>query len=125
MAPNPEYDKDSFTDSPRNVVYKTFQKIRDFFSWAKHRIAHKLEHLKPSNLFDVLAEHGLALVVIIVVWEIIEDVIFPIWFIWMGNNVHPIFLAGAPAAWLICLHWLVVPLAWRSWINFKKAINKK
>ena len=122
MRPNPDYDTDELAKEPLAVLNRAMTSIRKFFSWAKHRISHKLEHVRPSNLVDILAEHGLALVVIIVTWEIIEDVLFPIMFIWLGNNVHPAFLAGAPAAWLICLHWLVVPLTWRAWINFKKAL---
>ena len=47
-----------------------------FIKWIKHRLAHKLEHLKWSNLKKVLKAHGTALVVIIVLWEIIEDVLF-------------------------------------------------
>ena len=69
-----------------------------------------------------MKEHGLALVVILVGWEIIEDVLFPILFIWLGNNVHPAFLAGVPAAWLLCLHWLAVPILWSAWM---KLSNKK
>lgn len=73
---------------------------------------------------DTLTEHGLALVVIIIGWEIIEDICFPLLFIWLGKNVNPIFLAGAPASWLLCLHWLVVPATWSMWIRFKGGISK-
>ena len=34
--------------------------------WLKHRIGHKLEHIRPSRLMDTIVEHGTALVVIIV-----------------------------------------------------------
>ena len=85
--------------------------------WIKNRISHKLAHLKLSRLLDTLVEHGTSLVVIIIVWEIIEDIIFPVLFIWLGTHVHPIFLAGAPASWLLCLHWLVVPIAWNAWLR--------
>jgi hypothetical protein len=64
------------------------------FQWTKARFAHKLEHLRWSRIKSVLQEHGLALVVIIVVWEIIEDIGFPLLFIWLGTHVHPFFLAG-------------------------------
>ena len=66
-----------------------------------------------------MKEHGLALVVIIVAWEIIEDVLFPILFIWLGNNVHPSYYAGAPVSWILCLHWLAVPAIWWCWIKIK------
>ena len=88
-----------------------------FFRWAKDRLSHKLEHFKWASLKKTLKEHGLALVIIIVVWEIIEDVLFPILFIALGNYVHPAFYAGAPAAWILCLHWLAVPILWGAWIR--------
>ena len=46
-----------------------------FFNWAKDRLGHKLGHLKWSSIKNVFRENGLALVVIIVGWEIIEDVL--------------------------------------------------
>jgi hypothetical protein len=88
--------------------------------WIKDRIKHKLEHFRWKNIKSVFREHGLALVIIIVGWEIIEDIAFPILFIYLGKHVHPVFLAGAPAAWLLCLHWLVVPIAWTWWVKIKK-----
>ena len=88
--------------------------------WIKGRIKHKLEHFRWKNIKSIFREHGIALVVIIVGWEIIEDIVFPLLFIWLGKHVHPIFLAGAPAAWLLCLHWLVVPITWAWWVKVKK-----
>ena len=88
-------------------------------NWAKERLKHKLHHFSWSSIKKTFKEHGLALVVIIVGWEIIEDVLFPLLFIFLGNNVHPAFYAGAPAAWLLCLHWLAVLLMWGWWIRFK------
>ena len=88
-----------------------------FFRWIRERFSHKLEHFKWSSIKKTLKEHGLALVIIIVVWEIIEDVQFPILFIALGNYVHPAFYAGAPAAWILCLHWLAVPIMWGAWIR--------
>jgi hypothetical protein len=90
------------------------------FRWIKNRILHKLEHVSLTAIKKTFADHGLALVVIIVGWEIIEDILFPILFIWLGKNVHPAFLAGAPASWLLCLHWLVVPVLWKAWISISK-----
>ena len=56
--------------------------------WVKHRLLHKLEHLRWSSIKQTLREHGMALVIIIVGWEIIEDVLFPILFVWLGTHVH-------------------------------------
>tara|TARA_Y100000034_G_C6876951_1_gene401229 strand:- start:1401 stop:1697 length:297 start_codon:yes stop_codon:yes gene_type:complete len=89
------------------------------FKWIKHRLLHKLEHLKFSNLIDTLKQSGLALLVIILVWELIEDIGFPIIFAWLGANVHPAFLVGIPASWLLCLHWLAVPIIWGAWIKIR------
>ena len=73
----------------------------------------------------IFKEHGLALVVIIVGWEIVEDVVFPIIFALLGNYVHPSFYAGIPAAWIICLHWFMVPLLWGVWIKIKGVDQEK
>ena len=94
-------------------------KIKEGYQWLVHRIKHKIGHLSWNTLKETLKEHGLALVVIIVAWEIIEDVLFPALFIFLGNTVHPAFYAGAPAAWILCLHWLAVPLMWSAWIRMK------
>lgn len=101
------------------------EKISKFFKWVKHRLKHKLEHLNFSKLMDTLKEHGPALVVIIVVWEIIEDILFPILFIWLGANVHPIFLTGAPVSILLCMHWLAVPVMWGAWVRLKKRFGSQ
>jgi hypothetical protein len=93
--------------------------MRKIFSWVKHRLLHKLHHIQWYSLKKTLKNHGLALVVIVVGWEIIEDILFPILFIWLGTNVHPAFLVGAPASLLLCLHWLAVPLLWAAWIRIK------
>ena len=87
--------------------------------WIKARVSHKLEHFKWSNIRKTMKEHGLALVIIIIGWEIIEDVLFPILFVLLGNHVHPAFYAGAPASLLLCVHWLAVPLIWGWWVKFK------
>ena len=88
--------------------------------WIKDRLGHKIDHLRWTNVKSTFKEHGLALVVIIVGWEIIEDIIFPIIFALLGNYVHPAFFAGIPVAWIVCLHWLMVPVLWGVWIKIKK-----
>jgi len=92
--------------------------------WLKHRILHKLGHLKWATIKQTLKENGLALVIIIVGWEIVEDVVFPVLFVLLGNHVHPAFYAGAPASLLLCFHWLAVPLMWGWWIKIKKIEEK-
>ena len=85
--------------------------------WLKDRLSHKLDHLKWKNIKKTFKEHGLALVIIIVGWEIAEDVIFPVLFVFLGNHVHPAFYAGAPASLLLCFHWIMVPVLWGWWIK--------
>ena len=87
--------------------------------WFKDKFKHKLEHFKWSNIKKMFKEHGLALVVIIVGWEIVEDIVFPIIFAFLGNYVHPAFFAGIPVALIVCLHWFMVPLLWGMWIKYK------
>jgi|TARA_Y100000310_G_scaffold217092_1_gene218179 hypothetical protein len=69
---------------------------------------------------DTIMEHGIALVVIIVAWEIIEDILLPVLFIWLGKNVNPWFLTGAPISWLLCLHPIAVPVLWALWIKISR-----
>jgi hypothetical protein len=101
--------------------------LKTAWNWIKERLLHKLSHLKPSLLLDTLKEHGVALVVIIVGWEIIEDILFPLLFVFLGKHVNVAFYAGAPVAWLLCLHWLAVPLMWSGWVKIsgKSAENTK
>ena len=96
-----------------------------FLQWIKHRLAHKLGHFSFSSIKKTFKEHGLALVIIIIGWEIIEDVLFPLLFIFLGNYVHPAFYAGAPASLLLCFHWLAVPLLWGVWIKIKKGSEEE
>lgn len=94
------------------------------WSWIRHRISHKIGHLNKERLVNTLKNNGLALVVIIITWEILEDVVFPVVFVWLGTNIHPIFLAGAPASILLCFHWLAVPAIWGLWIKIKNLLAK-
>ena len=88
-----------------------------FFRWLKDKLKHKLEHLRWSSIKKTFRQHGLALVIIIVGWEIIEDIIFPIIFAFLGANVHPAFYSGIPASLILCFHWLAVPILWGIWIR--------
>lgn len=99
--------------------------MRNFFKWVTLRIYHKLEHLKPKHLVKTLKEHGVALLVIVVGWEIIEDILFPWLFIWLGAHIHPAFYIGVPASLLLCVHWLMVPTLWGLWIKIKKKYESR
>ena len=87
------------------------------YNWIKHQFNHKIEHLRLSNLKKILKEHGLALLIIIIGWEIVEDIIFPFIFWYMGRHIDPYFFALIPASLLICFHWIAVPFLWGLWIK--------
>ena len=82
-----------------------------------------MEHYSVAKLKKFLKENGLAFVIIFIGWEIIEDVLFPVLFVFLGNTVHPAFYAGAPASILLCFHWLAIPILWGLWVRISK--NRK
>lgn len=87
------------------------------FNWMKNRISHKLEHLSLSYFKDILKKHGIAFLVIVIGWEIIEDIIFPLAFAYLGKYVDPIFYSGIPASIFLCLHWLAIPILFGAWLK--------
>ena len=89
-----------------------------------HRVTHKLHHFKLSHLKALLKKHGLAFLVIFIIWEIIEDVMFPLLFIWLGNNVNPGFHSGVLASLLLCVHPIAVPIMWGIWIKISRRKNE-
>ena len=89
-----------------------------------YRLTHKIHHFKLSHFKNLLREYGLAFLVIFIIWEIIEDVMFPLLFIWLGNNVNPWFLTGAPVSWLLCLHPIAVPAMWAIWVKISRRKNE-
>ena len=86
------------------------------------RLKCKFKDLSLTNLKQILKEHGLALLVITIIWEIIEDIVFPVIFYYLGKHINPIFYTMIPASLILCVHWLVVPFTWGLWIKKK---NKK
>ena len=73
-----------------------------------------------KKIKSFLRENGLAFVVIVVGWEIVEDVIFPIIFGFLGNYIHPAFYVGIPASLILCFHWLAIPILWGLWLRVKR-----
>jgi hypothetical protein len=102
------------------VITKLISVIKNACHWVKHRLQHKLEHISLQELKDAIVKGGIPLLVIVVGWEIIEDIIFPIVFWWLGNKIHPAFYSVIPVSWLLCLHWLIVPILWRLWMKISK-----
>lgn len=93
--------------------------IRKLFAGIKIRLSHKLNHFSKDTVKKFLKENGLAFVIIFITWEIIEDILFPLLFIWLGNNVNPWWLTGAPISWILCLHPIAVPALWFLWIKLR------
>jgi len=77
---------------------KIFVFLKAFISSIKHRFEHKLEHFSIEKLKKALIDGGLPLLpllIIIVGWEILEDVLF---FWALGFYVHPAFYVGIPTS---------------------------
>jgi hypothetical protein len=90
----------------------------------KQKVKHKLSFWKTNNFKKILKEYGVPLLVIFVVWEIIEDVLFPALFYWLGQY-FPAFYALIPVSWLLCLHPLAVPILWWIYIKFWGVTGQK
>ena len=89
-------------------------------SWIKSRVRHKLENFSLDRIKSFLKENGLAFVIIVVGWEIVEDVVFPIIFGFLGSYIHPAFYVGIPASLILCFHWLAIPILWGLWLKVKR-----
>ena len=88
--------------------------------WPLNKIKDKFKLLSYKNIKTMFKEHGLALVVIVVGWELIEHIVFPLIFALLGSFVNPMWYAGIPASLFICLHWFAVPLLWSLWIRIAR-----
>ena len=86
-------------------------------SWLLNKIKDKFKLLSWKNIKTMFKEHGLALVVIVVGWELVEDIVFPSTFALLGKYIDPMWYAGVPASLLICLHWFMVPVLWGLWMK--------
>ena len=74
----------------------------------KEKFVEKLAFWKLENLKKVIKEYGPAFLVILIGWEIAEDVLFPALFYVLGEHV-PAFYALIPVSWILCLHPIAVP----------------
>ena len=92
-------------------------------NWLKTRISNKLNNFSKEKLKAFLKKNGLAFVIIFVGWEIVEDVVFPIVFGFLGNYIHPAFYAGIPASLILCFHWLAIPILWGLWVKLTNKPN--
>jgi len=83
-------------------------------------IKHKVFFWRTSNLGQLMYQYGLPFLCILVVWEVIEDFLFPLGAYFLGNIVSPVFYGFIPFAWIICLHPIVVPVLWLIWCKVVK-----
>jgi len=80
-------------------------------------LVHKIQFWK-LNLKEIFISYGLPFVIIIIGWEIVEDILFPILMFLLGRFVHPLFYGLIPASWFMCLHPIVVPILFGFWCHF-------
>ncbi len=83
---------------------ETFRHSRDLF---------RLNRYKP-----LLTKYGLAFVIIMIVWEIVEDAVLPGAFAWMGANLHPAFYALVPLPWIFCFNIVLIPVLWNLYLAY-------
>ena len=91
--------------------------------YLKIRLSNRFDNFSRKKIKAFLKKNGLAFVIIFVGWEIVEDVVFPIIFGFLGNYIHPAFYAGIPASLILCFHWLAIPILWGLWLKISG--NKK
>jgi hypothetical protein len=92
---------------------------------AFHNLKHKLRFWTIQNAKVILIKYGMPFFIILVVWEIIEDVLFPFIAYLLGSHLNPVFYTLIPFAWLICLHPIAVPILWTTWLWFKKKRDRQ
>ena len=87
----------------------------EFFSRCFRNIKHKISFWTWPKIKEKFLKYGLPFFVILVVWEIFEDVVFPIVAYLLGKHVDPLFYSFIPVAWIVCLHPIAVPVMWYGW----------
>lgn len=87
-----------------------------------HHLYCKLAFWRHKNINKIFKKYVLPLAIITIVWEIIEDIGFPILFYFLGKHVHPSFYVGMPVSWLLCIHPIAIPLIFSVYCFI---VNKK
>jgi len=86
-----------------------------------HNLKHTVKFWSPKNLRSLFVKCGTELLIIFIIWEIFEDIVFPIVMILLGDHFNPMFYTLVPAGWIVCLHPIAVPAIWSCW----KLLSKK
>ncbi len=97
--------------------------MKKIFNYLKHNLKHKWDFWRWSKLKEKFKKYGLPLLIIFIVWEIIEDIIFPYIAYLLGKHVHQGFYTLIPVSWLACAHPIAVPAIF--WIYLKISGKKK
>jgi|18_taG_2_1085343.scaffolds.fasta_scaffold198515_2 hypothetical protein len=84
----------------------------NFLKTVLKNLKHTFLFWKPSNLKKMFLQHGIAFLSAIIIWEIIEDIIFPMLMMFLGDTLNPMFYTIAPVTWFLCLHPIGVPVIW-------------
>ena len=86
-----------------------------------HNLRHTIEFWKWENLKSTFLKYGTEFLVILILWEIIEDLIFP-WLMYLcGETLNPVFYSLIPLGWIVCLHPIAVPVLWWLWQFLKQS----
>jgi hypothetical protein len=90
-----------------------------------HNLKHKISHINIGHFKNIMKKYGLPFLIIFIIWEVVEDIIFPIIFYYLGMNYNSFFLGLIPVSWILCLHPIAVPIIW--WLYcfvFRKEYEK-
>ena len=82
---------------------------------AWHNFKHKISFWKKDSLKKKMVKYGFPFLIILIAWEIVEDIIIPAIAYLLGLYVDPTFYAAIPITWVVCLHPFVVPVLWYYW----------
>ena len=91
------------------------------FKTIVHNLRHTIEFWRWKNLKSAFLKHGTEFLVILIIWEIVEDIIFPAVMYLCGETLNPVFYSLIPAGWIVCLHPIAVPVLWSMWRCLKRS----
>tara|TARA_Y100000994_G_scaffold249606_1_gene262536 strand:- start:14622 stop:16151 length:1530 start_codon:yes stop_codon:yes gene_type:complete len=96
--------------------------VKQFIQYIQYSLKHKIPFLRFQNLKSKLIKYGPTFLIILIIVEIIKHFGLPLFFLYLGNNVHDFFYVLIPAPLLMCLHIFTAPLIF---IIYIKIIKKK
>jgi hypothetical protein len=94
----------------RNIIHKL-----------KHAINHRLSFWTWNAIKAKFKTYGVPFLIIFILWEIFEDVIFPAICWMLGTYYDPVFYAGIPVLWIVCVHPIAVPLIFSIYCWFTRS----